>query len=224
MERELARGTGVWKVCKDCFYRYKDNNPGGLCLACNRGGECFKRERNRGFEPVKADMKAYPTDISQVPLRGTKTSAGYDFFVAEDLIIYPQQKAIFKTDVKAYMQKDEVLLIVPRSSTGFKHNLMLLNGTGVIDSDFYGNAENDGNIGIGLFNYRPAIEVVGETTVLDIHGYRYAMPLLKNLKEENAVVLKKGDRIAQGIFVKYLEADGISSNTERTGGIGSSGK
>ena len=36
--------------------------------------------------------------------------------------------------------------------------------------------------------------------------------------------VKKGDRIAQGIFHQYYKVDGDSADGSRTGGIGSTGK
>ena len=58
--------------------------------------------------------------------------------------------------------------------------------------------------------------------------FRFAIPffvaiILFNLGTEPYVV-RVGDRIAQGMFVKYLEADNGNTDTERVGGFGSSGK
>ena len=52
--------------------------------------------------------------------------------------------------IKAYMKDDERLEIVVRSSMGGK--FMLANTQGWIDSDYYENEDNDGNIGIFLKN------------------------------------------------------------------------
>lgn len=180
--------------------------------------------KNRGFEAVKAGYQAYPQDVTVLPVRGTKTSAGIDFFTTEEIVIKPQETIIFKTDVKAYMQSDEMLLIMPRSSTGFKHNLMLVNTIGLIDSDFYGNPENDGNIGCGLFNYRPSMRICGYGEFTDnCTGGTTTQPLIEDLTEKNTVRIPKGTKIVQGVFVKYLEADNCVSNVDRAGGIGSTG-
>ena len=93
------------------------------------------------------------------------------------------------------MLDDEVLKIVPRSSIGFKKGLMLINTIGIIDSDFYNNPDNDGNIGFKL----------------------------KNLTDKT-VEIKAGERIMQGIFEKYLIVDDDECEKIRVGGIGSSGK
>ena len=44
------------------------------------------------------------------------------------------------------MQEGEVLELYVRSSIGIKKNLMLKNLTAIIDSDYYENESNDGNI------------------------------------------------------------------------------
>lgn len=69
---------------------------------------------------------------------------------------------------------------------------MLANGIGVIDADYYGNVENDGHFQILVFN---------------ISG--------RDLE------IKKGERVAQVIFQKYLLADGDAADGKRKGGIGS---
>ena len=77
------------------------------------------------------------------------------------------------TGVKAYMQENEVLLVYIRSSAAFKKHLMLMNGVGVIDADYYGNAENEGHILIPIFNYGAAGERIAQgifTTYLTVDG------------------------------------------------------
>lgn len=133
---------------------------------------------------------------TQLPVRADPHSAGYDFESPIDIMLLPAQKIIIWTDVKAYMQDDEVLMLYPRSSMGIKKGLMLSNTVGVIDSSYYSNKDNDGNIGLPLLN-----------------------------TSGKAIEIKRGDRIAQGVFVKYLVADDDKVlNKERVGGMGSSGK
>ncbi|MBO5004167.1 MAG: dUTP diphosphatase [Clostridia bacterium] len=103
------------------------------------------------------------------------TVAGYDFYLLEDLEIKPKEIVKLQTGIKSYFEDDEVLLIVIRSSMGFKHNVRLVNQVGVIDSDYYNNKDNEGHIFIKIQN--------DGTEVLNF---------------------KYGEAIAQGIFVKYL--------------------
>ena len=82
-----------------------------------------------------------------------------------------------------------------RSSLGIKRGLALPNAVGVIDADYYENADNDGEI----------------MAKLDNHG-------------DEAVELKRGDSFMQGIFVKYFVTDGDTTEAVRQGGIGSTGR
>ena len=102
---------------------------------------------------------------------------------------------LIPTGIKAYMKSDEVLLIVPRSSGPKKQGISFPHNVGVIDSDYYGNSENDGHIFIQCIN----------------------------LKDED-VLIKKGDAVGQAIFQKYLTVDDDSANGIRAGGFGSTDK
>lgn len=152
--------------------------------------------RNRGFEIIKDEHRKHSDIEIQLPTRGDSRSAGYDFYSNETVVLQPKQSHLFWTDVKSYMLDDEVLSIHVRSSIGTKKDLMLKNTTGIIDSSYYENVSNDGNIGICLVNMGDKIQKI-----------------------------EKGERIAQGIFTKYLIADDDTClKSERTGGFGSSGK
>jgi len=175
----------------------------------------------RGFRPVSSPVN--PT-VPLLPLRATRTSAGYDFFAPCDIVIPPQEKAFFATDVKAEMGENEVLLLVVRSSAGIKRDLMAANTAGVIDSDYYDNPNNEGNIHIALRNLKPAMELSGYNRVALASGDTVEIPVIKDLKEQNTVVIKAGERVVQGLFLPVLAADSGDSDTPRGGGFGSSGK
>ena len=164
----------------------------------------------RGFVPVKTTKRKNKEEIEGI-LKGVKTfdypdlilptrsdmgSAGYDLYSPINVTIFPQESVVIWTDFKAYMLADEYLSIHIRSSLGIKHRLSLMNTTGIIDSSYANNPDNDGNIAI----------------------------CIKNNGDE-PYIIKRGDRVAQGIFQKYLVAinDNILNET-RQGGIGSSGK
>ncbi len=144
----------------------------------------------RKFEKV-----SYVENV-QLPTRADVGSAGYDFYSPETILIQPKEAQLIKTNVKVKMNDDEVLLLYVRSSIGIKRQLMLGNGTGVIDSTYYNNPDNEGNIMIALYNYG-----------------------------DEAQLINVGDRIMQGVFVKYLTTvDDKPLSDTRVGGIGSSGK
>lgn len=160
----------------------------------------------RGFEQISKetwDNELYNiVDMNQVdyykhklPTRGSKNSAGYDFYSPINEIIPAHGNALIPTGIKAYMEPDEVLNIYPRSGMGFKTNIRLANTVGIIDSDYYDNPGNEGHIWIKFYNPTD--------------------------KDYNIFI---GDKIAQGIFTKFLLADDDNATAERVSGLGSTGK
>ena len=129
----------------------------------------------------------------KLPTRASKHSAGYDFYSPVDAVIQPNEMVMIWTDIKAHMYYDNALLIIPRSSMG-KQPVMIANTVGLIDSDYFGNESTDGNIGFRLLNLG--------TTPYEI---------------------KAGDRIGQGVFIKYGTVKDDDVITERKGGFGSTG-
>ena len=129
-----------------------------------------------------------------IPTRSTKNSAGYDFISPISFELGIGESKKIPTGIKASMNEDEFLSIVIRSSLGFKYNIRLCNQVGIVDSDYYNNENNEGHIYIKIKN-----------------------------EGEETLVINKGDRFAQGIFMKYLLVDDDSSNNERKGGFGSTG-
>ena len=103
----------------------------------------------RGFEVVKDEKRKTEGKVI-LPTRGSKVSAGYDFYSPVDITIEPNKIGKVWTDVKSYMGNTECLILNVRSSMGGK--FMLANTQGWIDADYYSNPNNDGNIGIFLKN------------------------------------------------------------------------
>lgn len=97
-----------------------------------------------------------------LPKRATKCSAGYDIFSLTDFELRPRQSIILPTGIKAQLDSDKFLLILPRSGQGFKYKVQLWNTTGVIDADHYNNQKNEGHIWVKLYNDSPD----GETLVV----------------------------------------------------------
>ena len=144
----------------------------------------------RGFEVVSA----FEEQNINLPTRKTTESAGYDIECAEAVTLEPNQVVLVPTGLKAFMAYDEYLAIHIRSSMAIKRKLALVNSTGIIDSDYYNNEENEGHIMIALLNFG-----------------------------NEPVTLEKGERVAQGIFYKYLITNDDDATGVRTGGIGSTG-
>lgn len=178
----------------------------------------------RGFKVVSS----YTAKQIKLPVRATQQAAGYDFFAAEDFVLpsiwQPKfikvlwqlftkaktdisatekaaaekdlQPLLVPTGIKAYMQADEFLMLANRSSNPLKRRLILPNGVGIVDADYYNNPKNEGEIFFQLLNF--------------------------GLKSQ---LIKKGEKIGQGIFLPFLLADDeVHPQQKRQGGFGSSGK
>ena len=149
--------------------------------------------KTRGVEIARG----YADQDIHLPHRKTARSAGYDIEAAADCVLLPHQVTVVPTGLKAYMQPDEYLGIHVRSGFSIKKQLSCINSQGIIDADYYGNADNDGHILVALVNH-----------------------------SDVPVQVEKGMRIAQGIFYRYLTVDGDTAGigAERQGGLGSTGE
>ena len=129
-----------------------------------------------------------------LPQRQTLQSAGYDLSAYEEVTIQPGEIQLIPTGLKVQLGESEVLLVYPRSSLGIKKGLMLSNGVGVIDADYYNNTQNEGHIMVPLYNFK-----------------------------QSPVTISKFERIAQGVFQTFLKTeDDLPVSSERKGGFGSS--
>lgn len=146
------------------------------------------------FEELSKHLKITKEEYEKYPLpkRGTRNSAGYDFHFLKGITINPGETKKIPTGIKAQMNPGEVLLIFIRSSLGTKHHIVLSNQTGIIDSDYFENEDNEGHIFIVIQN-------TGTTPQ----------------------TFKKYDRFAQGIFINYLKTDDDDIKETRKGGFGS---
>lgn len=172
-------------------------------------------------------ISAYADKGINIPTRATHAAAGYDFEVAEDIVVPSASKmwnealeeiyspwlvtvdladmakftkdhkvkpTLVSTGIKCQLASDCYLELSVRSSTPLKHWLILANGVGIIDGDYYNNSDNEGHIYFQLINLSP----------FDIQ-------------------LKKGDKIGQGIIKRFEVTDDDSKyeKKERAGGFGS---
>lgn len=97
---------------------------------------------------VKEDIELY--NKYKLPIRDSIASAGYDILLLEDIELKPNEIIKIPTGIKAYFENDEVLLLVVRSSMGFKFNVRLVNQVGIVDADYYNNKDNEGHIFIKI--------------------------------------------------------------------------
>lgn len=132
------------------------------------------------FEQFKKDIA---DDIElynnySLPKRETKHAAAYDFFALFDYTLKPGEIKKIPTGIKVIMEGDDSLLLLDRSNMGFKWNVRMCNQVGVIDADYYNNKSNEGHMWIRIQN-----------------------------EGTEDYVVKKGEGMCQGMFVKYLLTD-----------------
>lgn len=143
-----------------------------------------------GFEYVHL-----PSSDFLLPSRATENSAGYDFYLPMDIVVRPEEPVFVKLGVKVKLPHDMVLQLYIRSSLSKK--MFLLNAVGIIDADYYNNADNMGEIGA----------------------------MLQAWPGHEPISLQKGERIVQGLLMHYSTIDvDIPRMVTRTGGYGSTGK
>ena len=94
----------------------------------------------------------------RLPKRATAGSAGYDFYAPYDFVLEPHSEIIIDTGIRARISDGWVLVILPRSGSGFKYGVRLANTAGVIDSDYF-NADNEGHIKIKLVSHEKEYKV-----------------------------------------------------------------
>ena len=97
------------------------------------------------------DFLRVPPDVSSIklPARATSDSAGYDFFMPDDMTLYPGERYVIPTGIRAKIPHGSFLMLVPKSGLSFKYGTRLLNTVGIVDADYI-NSDNEGHILVGL--------------------------------------------------------------------------
>ena len=155
----------------------------------------FEKVSRKQFEDDLKDILGREGDFYDdiiLPKRATTGSAGYDFSSPVDITIRPGEMVKVPSGIRCFIEEGYVLNIYPRSSLGFKYQLTLANTTGIIDADYY-NALNEGHIIVALVN-----------------------------RGQKDIVISKGERFVQGIFLRFYTAEEEEVKGLRTGGFGSS--
>ena len=157
------------------------------------------------YEAFKSDMIKYgwseelareAYDNIRMPERKTKYSAGYDISSSFSFKMMPGERITIPTGIKAVFSPDEAksfhLQLFIRSSVGINRHVVMSNQTGVIDSDYAGNIDNDGDMLIAIWN-----------------------------TSDHVVIFDAGERIIQAIFMIHGLTTDDCAEGKRIGGVGS---
>ena len=161
----------------------------------NEWRRALESEISKGSKIITEEDISYDTYYNiRLPKRATVGSAGYDFInpFNHTIEIPPRGNVVIPTGIRCKMPVNVVLSIYPRSGLGFKHGIHLANTVGIIDSDYFGNIDNEGHIMCKLVN-----------------------------PTDNKVVIERGVAFAQGVFTNYLTVVNDSVDAKRVGGLGS---
>lgn len=135
-------------------------------------------------------VSKYPNAV--IPYRATEHSAGYDFVAAEGVYVRPHTISLIPTGIKCQLEPEYYLQLALRSSTPKKKGLMLANGIGIIDADYYNNSDNEGHIMFQVYNFT-----------------------------DDTVEIEAGERIGQGTILRYYITEDDNATGKREGGFGS---
>lgn len=158
--------------------------------------EQFIKDYQDTFKELSLDEIKHLYEDVKLPKRATKGSAGYDFFAPFEIQLKPQETIKVPTGIKVEIKDGWFLAIFPRSGLGFKYRLQLNNTVGIIDADYI-LSDNEGHIFLKLTN---------------------------DTNENRTVSIKKGEGLAQGIFMQFGICEDDNASEIRNGGFGSTSK
>lgn len=144
--------------------------------------------------------------------------SGFDLVAVEDVIVRPGETAQVPTGLAFSIPEGWELQVRPRSGISKKTKLRVSNAPGTVDSSYRG------EVGVLLDNTQPLTSL----------GFDYLSLINHNLidTEQNyhagTYLIRKGDRIAQGVIVPvgiadFEESDELDETERGTGAYGSTG-
>lgn len=159
-----------------------------------------KTAQSAGYDMVAAEDYVIPSIWQMVPEAKELWPVEDDEYVTMDLMSKFTKETGFKptlvsTGMKCKLDPGSYLQLSVRSSSPLKYWLMMANGVGIIDADYYNNADNEGEIFFQIFNLSPF-----------------------------NIQIKKGEAIGQGIIMPWGITEDDVAMGERTGGFGSTSK
>lgn len=156
-----------------------------------------KTAQSAGYDMVAAEDYIIPSYFSHLhKLDGMKDAFEDEIISLEDMAARTKslkaKPTLISTGMKCHLLPDEYLELSVRSSSPLKYWLILANGVGIIDADYYDNPDNEGEIFFQIINLSPY-----------------------------DIIIQKGEAIGQGIIKNYLITQDDDASGKRLGGFGS---
>lgn len=177
---------------------------------------------------VHEDMKQAGVYEPKAPTKANPDDAGFDLYAPRDIYLQPGDVTVVDLGITVkmdYMPSASWFLALPRSSSGFKKGLFLLNTAGVIDQSFCG---PDDRL-MMLLGRRKMNPVYGGPTFLGSEA-NMVDKMREALEQLDGPWIKRGERFAQLILVKSAGELEIMVNNHKPlakssrGGLGSTGE
>lgn len=156
-----------------------------------------KTAESAGYDMVAAEDYIIPSVWQMVAEASNMIEIESDEYVDLESMAHFTKELGYKptlvsTGMKCKLDPGTFLQLSVRSSSPLKYWLMMANGVGIIDADYYNNEDNEGEIFFQIYNLSP------------FH-----------------IKINKGEAIGQGIILPYgITEDDIASGV-RVGGFGS---
>lgn len=169
--------------------------------------------------PVRV-KKLHPDAV--IPQYARPGDAGFDLVAVEDVLIRPGESASVPTGLAFEIPPGYEIQIRPRSGISSRTKLRISNTPGTIDSGYRGEVkvlfDNIENVFVSYYD-----KASNEVKLVNGDDERINAEVPKN-----TYLIRKGDRIAQGVLAVvpqaiFIETANLSSSERGTGGFGSTG-
>jgi dUTP pyrophosphatase len=156
-----------------------------------------KTSMSAGYDLVAAEDYIIPSAFQLCAEAANVWNVSEDEFVTLEQMSQFTKATNYKptlvsTGMKCKLDHGSFLQLSVRSSSPLKYWLMLANGVGIIDADYYNNPDNEGEIFLQIYNLSPF-----------------------------NIQIKEGEAIGQGIILPYGVTEDDVVMGDRTGGFGS---
>lgn len=155
-----------------------------------------KTAQSAGYDLAAAEDIIIPSYKNLPYCLGAAAEDNKELYTLEEMATLTKhtkaKPTLVSTGMKCKLDPGTYLELSVRSSSPLKYWLILANGVGIIDADYYNNPDNEGEIFLQMINLSPY-----------------------------DIIIRKGEAIGQGIIHTYLTTDDDVASGDRIGGFGS---